>query len=66
MADQEIIVTFDDEKVIVETVGFQGTDCVKATADLLKALGAKEVKRNLKPEYNAGIVKKVKTERIRL
>jgi len=63
--DKEIIVTFEGENVIVETVGFEGTDCVKETAGLLEALGAKDIKRTLKPEYHKAD-KKVKTERLRL
>ena len=64
--DPEIVVTFDEESVIVETIGFEGSSCVKATADILTALGAKDVKRQIKAEYNQGPVIKKKTERIRL
>jgi hypothetical protein len=64
-ADPEVIITFEGEKVTVNSVGFEGTDCVKATASLLEALGAKDVKRTLKPEYMKA-AKKVKTERLRL
>jgi hypothetical protein len=38
----EIIVTVDVQgNTTIETRGFKGADCLKATADLEKALGAK-------------------------
>lgn len=64
--EPEIVVTFDEDKVLVETIGFEGTDCIKATADLLKALGTKELKRTLKPEYHKGPATKLKNERIKI
>jgi hypothetical protein len=63
--EKEIIVTFEGDKVTVETKGFEGTDCVKETASLLEALGATDIKRTLKPEYHKND-KKIKTERLRL
>jgi hypothetical protein len=63
--DPEVILTFDGETIIKETVGFEGSDCIKETAFIMEGLGAQDNKRKLKPEYlKAG--KKVKTERIHL
>lgn len=63
--DPEVILTFDGETVLKETIGFEGTDCVKETAFIMEALGAQQNKRKLKPEYlSAG--KRVKTERVHL
>lgn len=39
---REIIVDIDkDGNSVITTKGFKGSDCLKATADLEKALGAK-------------------------
>ena len=63
--DPEVILTFDGEKVIKETIGFEGADCIEKTAFIMEALGAQENKRTLKSDYlKAG--KKIKTERLRL
>jgi hypothetical protein len=62
-----LILTYDGDKVLKETIGFEGTDCVKETAFIMEAR-AKAVtssKRTLKAEYTSGS-KKVKTERIKL
>jgi hypothetical protein len=63
--DPEVILTFDGDKVIKETKGFEGADCIKQTAFIMEALGATDNKRTLKAEYTK-TAKKVKTERIRL
>ena len=62
--DPELILTFDEGKVIKETIGFEGTDCVTETAFIMEALGAKGNKRTLKAEYNKNI-KRVRTERVK-
>jgi hypothetical protein len=61
--DPELILTFDEGKVIKETIGFEGTDCVTETAFIMEALAAKGNKRTLKAEYNKNI-KRVRTERV--
>ena len=61
---REIIVSFDNGKVEIETKGFVGSDCLKATAALEKALGVKTsddktaefhtVKQNVEQTRKAG------------
>ena len=63
--DPEVILTFEDGKVLKETIGFEGTDCVTQTAFIMEALVAKNNKRKLKPEYMSS-GKHVKNERIKL
>lgn len=49
---REIIVTVDAQgNTVIETKGFTGSDCLKATADLEKALGVKTEDRKTR-EYN--------------
>lgn len=48
---KEIIVDVDvDGSVVIETKGFVGTDCLKATMELEKALG-RTAKDDKKSEY---------------
>lgn len=64
-SDPEVILTFDEGKVLKETIGFEGDDCINKTAFIMEALQAKNNKRKLKPEYMNN-VKKQKNERIKL
>lgn len=49
---REIIVTVDaNGNTVIETKGFSGSDCLKATMDLEKALGATTADRKTR-EFN--------------
>ncbi len=48
---REIIITFDGADVTIETKGFKGAECQKATAELEKALGGRRTSETLTAEY---------------
>jgi hypothetical protein len=63
--EPEVILTFEGEKIIKETIGFEGSDCVAETAFIMEGLQAKQTSRKLKPEYANGN-KKIKGERLKI
>ena len=52
--EPEIILTFDEGKVIKETVGFEGKSCTEATAFIEAMFKARNQKITFKPEYLRG------------
>lgn len=49
---RELKILFEHGKVHVDAIGFQGPECLAATAEIEKLL-AGEVAREVKPEMNA-------------